>query len=587
MASLPVLVLSSLALAADRTADSPIFPAWGRTSGEWKMTAPGPGWTDISRKDTSSEAGADFRDGFRAVEMKYFRPMPSSRSEITEAGFTLSAAPGQYASISIRIEAKGEWRGLGMALSPLEGRRGTRLGADLCDIRMVRPLVKRIYQTKTYARIPTLLDKVETLDLDRGRPANLWITLHVPPGQPPGRYKGKLSLTSGSGTAWSAPITLKVLPIRLEEPPRTYQLYYSLSGADPVAPGTAGLEMRDIRSHGINSLAFLATPELADRGGAPTVDFSRSIAGEALGLDSLIACYKAAGFTLPINYSFCLNQLWHHPEGGWRKASKSGREFRRALKTLFSGVSGRVRSGEWPILHFGLDEPSPRLDEAVKFLEWVREDYPYPSLVNCHGAVHGVDDVSRLAPLAGIVSVTRTVPGFAKAAEQVRAHGRKFWICNGGGFGADPLRDRYFFGLDAWKLGADGVSQWNYHQGNDEFWTPEKPYGKERGDYPTFAFGYPSATGPIPSMAWEAVREGIDDAKYLATLEALLARGALGPASRGKKGAALERGRKYLDSLKASLPVENGERLRYLAGKEEDFLDCIRERIAGIIISAR
>jgi len=30
---------------------------------------------------------------------------------------------------------------------------------------------------------------------------------------------------------------------------------------------------------------------------------------------------------------------------------------------------------------------------------------------------------------------------------------------------------------------------------------------------------YPSAEGPIPTTQWEAMREGIDDSRYLATLE--------------------------------------------------------------------
>ena len=37
-----------------------------------------------------------------------------------------------------------------------------------------------------------------------------------------------------------------------------------------------------------------------------------------------------------------------------------------------------------------------------------------------------------------------------------------------------------------------------------------------------YSFVYPLATGPVPSVGWEAIREGIDDHKYISTLTRMI-----------------------------------------------------------------
>ncbi|MDP7162448.1 MAG: hypothetical protein QF792_03020, partial [Phycisphaerae bacterium] len=37
-----------------------------------------------------------------------------------------------------------------------------------------------------------------------------------------------------------------------------------------------------------------------------------------------------------------------------------------------------------------------------------------------------------------------------------------------------------------------------------------------------YSFVYPLATGPVPSVGWEAIREGIDDHKYISTLTKMI-----------------------------------------------------------------
>jgi hypothetical protein len=81
-----------------------------------------------------------------------------------------------------------------------------------------------------------------------------------------------------------------------------------------------------------------------------------------------------------------------------------------------------------------------------------------------------------------------------------------------------PAVMRFKAGFHHWKSRATGQTYWNYRAPGGT--TAFSDFDSRRGDYVT---SYPGADGPIRTIQWESHREGIDDAKYAYTLEALLA----------------------------------------------------------------
>lgn len=69
---------------------------------------------------------------------------------------------------------------------------------------------------------------------------------------------------------------------------------------------------------------------------------------------------------------------------------------------------------------------------------------------------------------------------------------------------------RLFYGFFTWKAKADGVAQWVYHHNA----TPDHNYAWPAQD---------ASRSKVPTLRWEAVREGAKDYRYLATLEKLIA----------------------------------------------------------------
>jgi hypothetical protein len=92
---------------------------------------------------------------------------------------------------------------------------------------------------------------------------------------------------------------------------------------------------------------------------------------------------------------------------------------------------------------------------------------------------------------------------------------------------------RAVFGTFAWKARAHGVAQWVYWHSS----TPEHNYV-----WP----GRGPSEGPVPTLRWEAVREGTKDFRYLATLERRLS---------GKQGAVTDEARKFLDEVAAQVEL--------------------------------
>ena len=94
---------------------------------------------------------------------------------------------------------------------------------------------------------------------------------------------------------------------------------------------------------------------------------------------------------------------------------------------------------------------------------------------------------------------------------------------NGASMGKDRYLARAFFGLWGWRVGAQGVTSWTY------------PGGR--------------------TVQLELIREGIDDFKYLAALERLIAE---------KRGTEKDRNaaQAFLEALKASIKVDEAGRVK-------------------------
>jgi hypothetical protein len=116
----------------------------------------------------------------------------------------------------------------------------------------------------------------------------------------------------------------------------------------------------------------------------------------------------------------------------------------------------------------------------------------------------GFDEIGQLSPWVDFLSTNRFTPEIARA---LLARSKPYGIYNGAG--DSPAGARLFFGFYGWKTGAAGIAQWAYNFGSKGIFQGGGMRSEDDG------YVYYGPDGPLPSIMWEAVREGIKD--YRAT----------------------------------------------------------------------
>jgi hypothetical protein len=158
----------------------------------------------------------------------------------------------------------------------------------------------------------------------------------------------------------------------------------------------------------------------------------------------------------------------------------------------------------------------------------------------------------------------------AERKEFCEANGIEMGNYNAGSGGRNPLVDRFCYGFWPMKAGLKGVSNWVYT------WRFETKVP----DGNTYVF--PEKDGPVPTTCWEAVREGIDDQRYLLTFRRLAEEAAKsGDPKRVELAAKLRRGEEEFIS---QVPINRSHRREFVEGISPLWFDGFRSfLIHGIL----
>jgi hypothetical protein len=75
----------------------------------------------------------------------------------------------------------------------------------------------------------------------------------------------------------------------------------------------------------------------------------------------------------------------------------------------------------------------------------------------------------------------------------------------------NPAYARYIYGYYTWMNNIDGMSSWTFQNTQNASSLPIKADAPVRDIY----LAYPDPNGPLATLKWEAIREGIDDHKLM------------------------------------------------------------------------
>ncbi len=509
-----------------------------------------PGITRATAADGSRQLvvnGAALRDATPEPEV----PAPPATQEERRQGYVLYRRDGpdrvfrhsapqdgeRVASLSTEVSL-GERRHMNFAIYALQdlgdmrvscaaltGPGGATLDGDMLQIRPVRLGLWRDYWHPWFAESPRLIDAPGTrTSVSESESQGYWVTVRVPEDAAPGEYAGQILIEPTHGRQATLSLSVRVLPFRLD-PGRWWGVYY-YSGFKLHTPR----DFADMKAHGVNSMLICppgyADPVLERHGDTVVASFPLA--------DAAMAELKRQGYQRPVAYfprllSSRILRLFDRVDGDKilpetyygqpavrYKAEDFPEDLKPVLKDVYRQMVDHAREAQWPeILWYLVDEPLQELER-----DWAALEYPLFEEA-CPGertfcTAYSDEDARATGVSLDVraVDLWKVRPGMVEraAAEGTEMWGIR-WLCQHGTY-AFP---RQYAGLALDKLGLQGFTEWTYY-GAPKY-SPYAQLANKEGCH----YAYTDEEGRLLStIKWEAVQEGIDDARYVATLQRLV-----------------------------------------------------------------
>ena len=508
-------------------------------------------WTETKHVDSRPlpEFSASDRQRGYAVFAKHWSevvyPNTVPRAADLDVRLQTFASLGEYEPITLTVlplRELGECRVSAGALKSADGV----IPSENIEVRSVRyMLVRPNYSTFfSYHIAPDVLESKESVQIRAGCNQRFWITIHVPDDASAGVYRGMLTFEPESGRPAQVPFDLRVLPIRLRKnPEHIYGMYYR----DPLQNVTernrpqanayfrrkAELERRDMVQHGMNSHISGVSGLSRNENGNWTMDGAET--------ERRIALDRKYGLAdKPLVVSF--------PVGYWygRLVDKRGlgshmrlvradvpQSFFDEVTKMVQAVETEKKKYDWPeFLYYPIDEPSTR-EESVLFMANVLKAIKrVPGVRTYVTADPSHEQFEPMWPHVDVWCCQPFVFGHEKIKQLSERHKIEFWCYPNHISGENdhtPVRGaRMTWGYGFWKSGFRTLIPWIYQSSLGDPWNYLDSTAMD-------FFNRSTPDGePIPVTMWEAYREGIDDGRYLYTLQKLVEenRGAGGDAAR-------------------------------------------------------
>ncbi len=482
------------------------------------------------------------------VDMVFPNTIPDEK-ELIKGPVKTFATPGEYEAVIFNVLPLRDLKDVRVVATPLisEDYRGRIQRWDI-DIRKVRCLERaRSLDGGRPMTVPLVLEEGEYWDIPAGETSQFYVTYHILDNMPAGLYKGHIVVVEGEWNSQRIDVELEVLPFKLREPQgiswgfTTYEYliddYYDI--------------FLDQRAHGMNAVKFeqMLGSRMRIENGEVVVDFD----GSGF-LERVADVYKEIDFSRPMLWAMSGEPEGHYDPYtpgdtlllgdimDWCMQQANGDEQSDMFEFCYRGVVEAVleesaKRGWKPMIwqpcneplghHWDLqDRTTLRALKILKSMGLTTEENgmrvggpgPYDKgfpleLMNLY---YPFVDIFAMqdGPL-----VTRNLYDQKAwdefSAMRKRDGDKKVWFYNFDYTGYDPEASRFIYGYGLWISKCDGIMQWTYRRLDQ---MADMPVGTPRyEDIGSLCFSYPATERQRggPTVGFEAIREGVDDYKYL------------------------------------------------------------------------
>lgn len=480
------------------------------------------------------------------------RGLPSTMPSEGVVRDTLSvfASPGEYEPCTFSIRANEPMRGVSVEVSDLKSKAGV-IPKKSVVVRQVDTSVIMEHVKECYLPLLT------KLDIPADTTQRFWLTVQVPQNAKPGNYTGAVTIKAGGRAFKTLKFRLDVLPIKLEQPKGISYFSYFGMHFSPLFTRTVPWQRKaflDMKEHGMNSATLYMW---AGKNPDGSINVATGRNPQALPGVTLVREMMGTGLV--------------GKEGKliWIGSAESGDV------GIYEGVYKEAKKRGWPeAFLYVVDEPvSPeqqvKVREVMAKVNDLRTRHPELK-IRTTTAINAVaiDQIGEQYDI-WICYGSDVCQGMVNKAKR---KGKELWYYDCSLAPVDAQTSRYTYGFWAWKTGLKGVSNWTYADVAKAYgvnsWDPAN-----KADVGVLSFTWPTVREPIPSIGWEAIREGVDDYRYLTTLKTAIDR-----AKRSGKTKSAARAEKVLDGAMAMIHMDNNQKSYIAAANMKGIYPFIYDR---------
>lgn len=503
------------------------------------------------------------------------------------------AAPGEFISLKFSVRALKNLRGIKVKVNPVKGLKKGGIPNANIDLRIVRtiPWADAEHENCYYLE-PRYMEAVlenETFNLKAKHSLSFWISIKIPNNTKPGKYAGTVSITATNLPSQSLKLQMIVLPIKLAKiDPYKDIVFAMMSNDNDVRKGKWGKYLysnniakhfADMREHGLNSTGYFhCNPWIGRKAdGSLDIRFDRPGQVSKYSMNYIMELLNKSGLKGPFLYQKGPKNWIYWAIKASLGYSCYSPEFDQAFTAMTKAVVKQAKLKKWPeFIFLPNDEPgshADRLKLGMYYGRLIKKAAPHIRTSNYfNGQTLGNEDWRYLAPVTDILCTNLISKAVLNNWKKLGY--QQVWSYNTAGNTA-PTLVRVAYGFHPWANGLRGVDQYIYQTGVDN------PYQNLANRH--FNFAYATPDGPLPSIVFESLRQGIIDYRYMLTLKKLIAKFSKG--SREQQAAA-RAALKVLNEVPAPFKALKNESYDsdITRGLNSDALTIKRWRIAREII---
>ena len=515
-------------------------------------------------------------------------PQTSWQNEDIVSELSVMCAQNEYEPTSFCVTALEDLQDVRIMVEHLFDKDQVKFDTRNIDVRLQRYRLAREKSSMTYSAQPAQIAQFRDVDIEQGVTRKFWLDVHVPKGTKPGIYEGVVWIKPKNKPATKIKLTLSALGFELlwDKDRHNYALQYPIPehyrefSKDKSYWDYLKLDWEFMKRFGITM------PTLGYEWDSWPVMKWNSVTKEVenidlSGIEKTMQVYEEVGgfispYIIYCTYAMTGNRYYALPlkrdAKGWARSDQE-QAFWSSYKRIVQSIKDKQVEKNWPEFVFlSTGEMSNGGLDHIRYGKKILNNLKEINGIKVAAMTNSWKELETLAPCADIAGM-QIVRCTDKAVEygKKRSRGNNFWI-----YQSD---NRFIYGYYFHKTGAKGSFKEDYQSAESD------PYNGFDGRYDEISvitrYSLPSRNGPVPLSRCYQWREGIDDARYLYTLEEAIRKTEKSPDPKARHRA--DQARKILGSIMGRVNLDLTYYRHEVGFWDNPVYDILKKRIADEI----